>query len=164
MKEKKSHPCPPEKGLHTVPMAELAPLICERLAAGQDVALSPRGISMLPLLREGRDTVILTAPKHPLRRFDIPLYQRMDGSFVLHRAVRIAETYTCVGDYQYKGEEVAPDRVIAVVKGILRDGRSLNLTSLRYRLYCRLRHATRPLRYFFYRIKRRIKRLLKKER
>ena len=38
---------------------------------------------MLPLLVQGRDTVVLTAATEPLEKYDIPLYRRKDGSFVL---------------------------------------------------------------------------------
>ena len=41
--------------------AELMPLVRERLAAGQRVRYLPfRGISMLPMLRQGVDTVELS--------------------------------------------------------------------------------------------------------
>ena len=38
---------------------ELLPLILEQLAAGQTVKFAPYGVSMLPMLRQGVDTVVL---------------------------------------------------------------------------------------------------------
>ena len=38
-------------------MKDLVPLFQERLSAGQTVRFSPRGISMLPMLRQGIDDV-----------------------------------------------------------------------------------------------------------
>lgn len=150
--------------VQSVALDTLMPLIRERLAAGQAVELSPRGISMQPMLREGRDTVILSAVTAPLRRFDIPLYQREDGSFVLHRIVRIEDgAYICIGDNQFRPEERVRDaQIIAVVTAYRRGGRLRSLTSLGYRLYCRRRCGLRPLRYFLSRTKSKLKRLLNK--
>ena len=39
---------------------ELLPLILEQLAAGQTVKFAPYGVSMLPMLRQGVDTVVLS--------------------------------------------------------------------------------------------------------
>ena len=74
----------------------LMPLFRERLAAGQKVQFSPRGISMLPMLRQGKDSVILSPLPENLRKYDIPLYQREDGKYILHRIVEVGETYTCI--------------------------------------------------------------------
>ena len=76
----------------TLQMDELMPLILERLAAGQDVRFSPRGVSMLPMLRQGRDTVTLSPVTGRLRKYDLPLYRREDGRYVLHRVVGVANT------------------------------------------------------------------------
>ncbi len=162
-KEKRSYtgPCGTAQ---PITLGELMPLMRERLSAGQSVELSPRGISMRPMLREGRDTVILSAVTSPLRRFDIPLYQRDDGSFVLHRIVRVEEGgYICIGDNQFRPEErVTDEQIIAVVTAYRRDGHLCSLTSLTYRLYCCRRCGLRPLRYFLSRTKSRLRRLLKK--
>lgn len=50
-----------------------------------------RGISMLPLLRQGRDSVALRRVDSPIRRNDILFYRRPDGSFVLHRVKAVTE-------------------------------------------------------------------------
>ena len=57
-------------------MDDLMPLIRERLAAGQSVRISPRGVSMRPMLREGLDSVTLSQPPTRLKKYDIPLYLR----------------------------------------------------------------------------------------
>ena len=41
-------------------LEDLMPLIRERLAVGQSVKFSPRGNSMLPMLRQGVDSVVLS--------------------------------------------------------------------------------------------------------
>ena len=87
---------------HTTELAELMPLICEKLEEGREVTFSPHGSSMLPLLKEGRDTVTLAKPAGKLKKYDIPLYRRENGQFVLHRVVRVGDTYTCIGDNQFE--------------------------------------------------------------
>ena len=68
------------------------PLIKECLAEGKTVKFSPRGTSMMPMIRQGVDSVILSAVPGKLKKFDLPLYQRKNGLFVLHRIVDVGET------------------------------------------------------------------------
>lgn len=125
----------------------LMPLIRERLAAGQNVCFSPRGISMLPMLRQERDSVTLSPLPEKLKKYDLPLYRRRDGKYVLHRVVKVGETYTCMGDNQFTPEPgLTHDQMIAVVSGFTRDGRVWSVKDFRYRLYCRLWHSSRPVR------------------
>lgn len=141
-------------------LEELMPLMRERLAEGQRVRLSPMGVSMLPMLREGRDTVELSAPPKRLKRFDLPLYQRADGKYVLHRVVRVGKTYTCAGDNQTALEHgITHEQVIAVVTAFTRDGVTHTTNETGYRLYCRFRHYTRFPRRIWRGLKRRCKRM-----
>lgn len=128
------------------------PLFQERLEAGQQVRFSPMGTSMLPMLCQGRDSVVLSpAPEH-LRKYDLPLYRRDSGAYVLHRVTGVGETYTCIGDNQFVAESgVRRDQIIAVVTGFRRKGRDHLVTDPGYRLYCCLWHHTRPLRRLWHR-------------
>ena len=129
----------------TACLEELMPLIRERLASGQRVKFSPRGVSMLPMLRQGRDTVTLSPLPETLKKYDLPLYRRANGQYVLHRIVKVGETYTCVGDNQFVYETgLEHGQMIALVSGFARDGREYSATDWRYRLYCRVWHYSRP--------------------
>lgn len=133
-------------------MEDLVPLFLERLEAGQQVRFSPMGTSMLPMLREERDSVVLSPAPQRLRKYDLPLYQRDSGAYILHRVTAVGETYTCIGDNQFVYEHgVRPDQVIAVVTGFRRKGRDHTVTEPGYRFYCRLWHYSRPLRHFWHR-------------
>ena len=144
-------------------MEELMPLIRERLASGQSVKFSPSGISMLPMIRQGRDEVILSSPPSRLKKYDIPLYQRENGKYILHRVVRVGETYTCIGDNQFVFEEgVSHESVIAVVSAFVRDGKMKSVNSLSYWLYCRMWHYSRYPRRKMRGLKNRISALLRK--
>lgn len=115
-------------------------LIREVLASGGEFRLYPHGISMLPLLRQGRDSVSLRRVDGPIRKGDILFYQRPDGSFVLHRVRAVTpEGLTMMGDNQTLPEPgVSPDWVIGRVTRIFRDDKEVICDGFGYRLYRRL--------------------------
>lgn len=126
---------------------DIMPLIQEQLVGGGSVNFSPRGVSMLPMLRPGVDSVVLSPLKGGLKKYDLPLYRRDDGNYVLHRVVKTGDSYTCIGDNQYFAEKgVRHDQIIAVVTAFTRRGHSYTVTDTGYRLYCRFWHYSRPLR------------------
>lgn len=112
-------------------------LIREVLSSGGEFRLYPHGTSMLPLLRQGRDSVALRRVDSPIRVGDILFYQRPDGSFVLHRVWALApEGLTLMGDNQSLPEHgVAPDWVIGRVTRIFRDDKEVFCDGPGYRLY-----------------------------
>lgn len=128
-------------------LEQLMPIITECLSEGRKVKFAPRGISMLPMLRQGIDSVVLSPVPDKLKKYDLPLYQRDDGHYVLHRVVRVGKTYTCVGDNQFELEHnLRHDQMIAVVVAFYRGDEYHAVTEPGYRIYCRLRHYSRPLR------------------
>ena len=132
------------------PMDEIVPLIEEALSAGQSVRLSPTGISMLPMLRQGIDSVVLSPVPEKLQKYDLPLYQRENGKYVLHRIIHAGHTYTCMGDNQFKPEpDLRHEQMIAVVTAFYRGEEKHDVTEPGYRLYCRFWHWSRPLRHFW---------------
>ena len=131
-------------------MAQLMPLIRERLEAGQTVRFSPMGVSMLPMLRQGIDSVVLSPVPEKLKKYDLPLYQRDDGKFILHRIVQVGDTYTCMGDNQFAAEKgLRRDQMIALVTGFYRGETYHSVQEPAYRFYCRVWHYSRPLRHFW---------------
>jgi hypothetical protein len=141
-------------------LEELMPFICERLAAGQTVKFSPRGISMLPMIRQGVDSVVISSPPEKLKKYDIPLYRRGDGSFVLHRIIKAGESYTCIGDNQFVCEKgIEHNQIIAVVTSFVRNGKEHSVNEPGYRAYCVIWHISRPVRRLWRGIKSRMIRL-----
>lgn len=126
------------------------PLIKERLADGQSVKFGPRGTSMLPMLRQGIDTVELSPISRGLKKYDLPLYQRDNGQYVLHRIVSVGETYTCIGDNQFVLEpDVRHDQMIALVTAFTRNGKRIAITAPSYQFYCHFWCVTRPIRHLW---------------
>lgn len=126
---------------------------------------TPQGTSMRPAIYGGRDQVILSPLPEKLKKYDLPLYRRDDGQFVLHRIVKAGQNYTCVGDNQFVLEEGVPrEWMIALTTGFIRKGKYYSTDSFAYRIYCRIWHWTRPVRHFGLRcgqaILRRLKRIV----
>ena len=85
------------------------------------------GDSMLPLIRQGRDLVLISAkPKGRLKKYDVPLYKRDNGQYVLHRILKVRENdYVLCGDNRQQRETGISDRhIIGVLTAVIRDGKS----------------------------------------
>lgn len=148
--------------VHIAPMEALMPVFREQLEAGHSVRFSPKGVSMLPMLRQGIDTVVLSPLPEKLKKYDIPLYQRDNGKYVLHRIVKVGPTYTCIGDNQFQKETgLRRDQMIAVVTSFSRGERSISVSNFMYRLYCRFWHYSRPVRHFLRRVNNKLRRMFK---
>lgn len=133
---------------------DLMPMIRAKLAAGESVVIGPKGTSMMPLIRQGTDYVELSPLPEKLKKYDLPLYQRPDGQYVLHRIVRAGETYTCIGDNQLVLEKnVSHEWMIALVTAVYRGEKRVPVTAFSYRFYSRLWHWSRPVRRFYRRVK-----------
>ena len=130
-------------------MEDLMPLIREILNSGKSVRILPRGISMLPMLRQGIDSVVLSPAPQTLKKYDLPLYRRDDGRYILHRVIGVSDTYTCMGDNQFEEETgVRRDQILALVTGFYRGENYHSVEEPLYRLYCRLWHYSLPVRHF----------------
>ena len=112
-------------------------LIREVLSSGGEFRLYPHGTSMLPLLRQGRDSVSLRQVDSPIRKNDILFYQRPDGAYVLHRVRTVTpKELTMWGDNQTAPERgVCPDWIIGRVTRIFRDDKEVICDGSRYRRY-----------------------------
>lgn len=99
------------------------------------------GNSMLPLLRQGRDLMIIgRKPEERLKRYDIPLYKRDNGQYILHRILKARkDDYVICGDNQWRRETGISDRhIIGVLKAVVRNGKQIPVTDWRFLLYSHL--------------------------
>ena len=123
----------------SVKLEEVSDIMLEVLEAGGEVSFVTAGISMMPLLRNRRDKVVLRKPSEPLRKKDVIFYRRENGQFVLHRIVGIKDgKYILRGDNQWEKEYGITDKnIIARAQAFLRAGsRVVPIDCVRYRLYC----------------------------
>ena len=119
-------------------LLESEPIIREVTESGGEIRIFPKGTSMLPLLRQGKDSVVLVQADGALSRGDVPLYKRDDGQYVLHRIVKVEKdgTYTMCGDNQTALERgIRSEQVIAVASAVYRKDKRVEKSALSYRLY-----------------------------
>ena len=130
--------------------AELMPLIRERLAAGQRVRYLPfRGVSMMPMLRQGIDTVELAPLPEKLSKYDLPVYQYPSGKYVMHRIVKVRKDHCiCLGDNTYQYEKIRREQMLGIVSAFKRGDKRIETDAFSYRLYCRIWVAAFPARKF----------------
>ena len=95
-----------------------------------------RGISMRPLFKEKRDTVILLPPNGRLKKYDVPLYRRGD-EYVLHRVIKVLpDSYIIRGDNCVKKEYGISDKdIICVLDSFYRGEKFHTVRELSYRIY-----------------------------
>ena len=82
----------------------------EELRSGKACVSTTVGDSMEPMLRNRKDTIIIEPVHGRLKRYDLPLYRRPDGKYVLHRILHVKKNgYVICGDNRWWKENV-PDR------------------------------------------------------
>ena len=116
----------------------------------RDGVLMYRGVgsSMLPAFRPDKDLMIVIPAARPLKKYDVALYRRPDGRYILHRVVGTRpDGYVMRGDNVERTEYgVADSDVLGVMTAFVRDGKRIEVASPSYRLYARIWTALYPVR------------------
>ena len=137
----------------------------EILAQEGKLVYSNVGVSMLPLLRQGRDLFIVEkrGPDR-LKAGDVVLYRRPPDQYVLHRIIQVREKdYVILGDNCVNREYGITDGdILGVMTGFVRDGKQHAVTEKGYRLYTWLCLHGAGLRIFLKRAMWRVKGILRK--
>ena len=121
----------------SVTLSEVYDVMMEMLNNGGTVNFNPRGTSMLPTLHNDGDRVVLKK-FNSLKKYDLPLYLRDNGQFVLHRVHNINAdgTFNMCGDNQWNLEKgIRPDQIIGTVISIQRSGKIIKVSNPLYRIY-----------------------------
>ncbi|MCR5128190.1 MAG: S24/S26 family peptidase, partial [Lachnospiraceae bacterium] len=97
-----------------------------------------KGVSMLPLLREGRD--LFTVRKKEAERCkagEVVLYKREPDQYVLHRIIKVRpKDYVILGDNCINMEYgITDEDILGVMTGFVRDGKKYSIDALGYRIY-----------------------------
>lgn len=125
------------------------PIFRAVLESGGTFTLKPRGNSMRPTIIPGRDGVSIVRLEGEAQLYDILLYKRQDGSFVLHRVAAVEKdgTFTMCGDYQVILERgIRREDVVGVVTAIHRPQGDLVRGTREFLAPARRRARNRPLR------------------
>ncbi len=154
----------PKPSGNEVALSELFPIIEEKLQNGAEITFKPNGVSMLPMLRPGKDSITIKRKK-TLDINDVVLYHRPNGQFVLHRLIAIKNNeYIFCGDNQWQLEHgITDDMILGVVISFCRCEKQVALDGPVYQLYLRflwfLRLFNRT-KYLFSRVIRKLRKLL----
>lgn len=132
----------------------------EVIESGGEFTFYPHGTSMMPLVREGVDRVVLIKAD-TVKKGDVVFYQRDNGQFVLHRVVKVKNgEYVMCGDNQVALEQGITDKhVLAKMKAVLRDGNVIDESNKKYVKYIKSlsrRRFKKRVRSFLGRVKRKI--------
>ena len=107
------------------------------------------GVSMLPMLKNRRDTIIVRPKTERLQPLDVALYKR-GNDYVLHRVLSLTETgYIIRGDNCYSDENVPESAVIGVLTEFYRKNKHFLCTDEKYLKYVKRRLKTYKTRRFF---------------
>ena len=120
------------------------------------------GVSMLPMLKEGRDTIDVSAKTERLKRLDDALYKR-DGKYILHRVLQpIDGGYIIRGDNCYEDENIPEDAVFGVLTEFFQKDKHTFVDDKKYLKYVKKRLKSYPIRKFFHTINRKCRSAIKK--
>ena len=124
------------------------------LESGKLVEFETHGFSMIPLLHDGGDKVILGQPKFPLQINDVALCKTDDGRYLLHRVISLDNGgYTLRGDNCTSVEFCLGDSdVVGVAVSFIRGGKVIEVNSSKYRFYVRNRVLLLKLWRAFWRV------------
>lgn len=120
------------------------------------------GVSMLPMLKNRRDTIVVLPKTQRLQPLDVALYKRGDA-YVLHRVLSVTETgYIIRGDNCYSDESVPENAVIGVLSEFFRKDKHYFCDDEKYLTYVHKRLKTYKIRRFFVLFKAKCKGAVKK--
>lgn len=119
------------------------------------------GVSMEPLFKNRRDTIVITPVNGRLKKYDVPLYRRGE-QYILHRIVKVLpDSYVICGDNCVAKEyDITDAQILGVLTEFYRKDKHYTVSHKGYQLYARvwvaihpLRNAAKRLRYYLSRIK-----------
>lgn len=120
------------------------------------------GVSMLPMLKTRRDSVVVTKKEGRLKPLDVALYKR-GNDYVLHRVLSLTDDgYVIRGDNCYADEYIPEGDILGVLTEFFRKNKHYYCTDKRYLRYAKRRVKNYPVRRFFLRLKWRIKSVAKR--
>ena len=129
--------------MNTISESGTLPAIEDFLQKKGYLAYTVRGFSMMPLLRQRKDVVMLRRKEagERCKKYDVVLYRSGDGhNYILHRILKVRENdYVIAGDHNtYLEDGITDEMILGVMTSIRRDGRDITMENTLYRLYVHL--------------------------
>ncbi len=144
-------------------MEQIVQLSQPMLDMGKAIKFTVVGNSMYPIFRSNIEKVTVVK-SDKIKKRDVILYRRDNGSYVLHRVVGKGELgYKLCGDNQLEIEyPVKIEDVVAVMTSFERNGREVPAKRLWYRAYSFVWCLLIPLRPLEFKIAYKLKKLFKR--
>ena len=123
-----------------------------------------RGQSMMPMLHEDRDLIIVAPrPDGRCRKYDVVLYKRQD-QYILHRIMKVLPGgYETCGDHNWRKDAfVKEEQVLGVLTSFVHDGKEISSDSFLYRCYIHLWCDLFPVRVLLLKGKERLRKIKEK--
>lgn len=121
------------------------------------------GVSMYPMLRNRRDTIIVKPYEGRLEKYDVPLYKR-GTNYILHRIIEVRpESYVIRGDNCIPKEyDINDEKILGVLTGFYRGSKYVDMNGWKYKCYSRVWVAIYPIRRVYKGVKNLVVRVLRK--
>ncbi len=118
-------------------MKEYASL--EQAIARGNFVIRPKGVSMWPMIRNGKDSIVVQPVKGRLKKYDLPVYKDNIGRYVVHRIIEVTDTgYVICGDGLYEREyDITDKNMLGIVDGFFRKEKYIPCDSKGYMFYVR---------------------------
>lgn len=122
------------------------------------------GVSMYPMLRHRRDTIIVGPVEGKLKKYDVPVY-KSDGKYIMHRVIKVMpDHYIIRGDNCINKEYVTQDMIIGkldefyrnpkdVSSDKMRDVKPVRMNGWKYKLYSRIWVKIFPIRLMYKKVR-----------
>ena len=119
------------------------------------------GVSMRPLLRQGKDLMVIRKklPQERCKKYDAVLFKRANGQYVLHRVMQVREhDYVICGDNCIGMEHgITDEQILGIMTQVVRGGRKQRIireNDVLYRCYVHLWCDFYPVRALLLRCRR----------
>lgn len=122
------------------------------------------GDSMYPMLTTGTK-VMVQKPVFPLKKYDIPVYRRLDH-YTMHRIIRVTKKgyVICADNRAFLEKDITDKDIIGVLCGIFRDGKLIQANDEELLSYGRKACRTYPIRFlrsFVKRVRRKLSKTIR---
>lgn len=111
-----------------------------------------KGKSMIPLIKEGKDVLVISAQIENIKPFDVILTKRPSGRYILHRIIKKDKdgTFVICGDNSYKCDMgIKSADIIGKLTTIIRGNKKNELNGFFYKMYvyvwCRFFFIRKPV-------------------
>jgi len=133
----------------------------EALRSEGEYITSLKGSSMFPIVRHGKDQVLIVPAGKSLKKYDVAVYAK-PGRYVVHRVLECRQGYYVIrGDNCVVKEYVPAEDIAGVVSGFWRNGHFIPVTNCWYKIYARIWVMINPLVIVYHFIRRAVRYVVK---